>query len=286
MVAWVIVAVVGFAAGAFLVHAFHVRQPAPTSAVRAVEPPIVHPELTALAAASMFEVNRSLQSELARARQHVKQERGRAESLSTEARTDALTGLLNRRAFDENLAACMAQWRDQRLPVSLLLIDVDRFKQLNDQHGHPAGDAALEWLAKKVRQTVRESDLAARYGGEEFAVILPAVDAAEAVKLAERLREAIAAEPLVHSGKAIRLTASIGVATAMAHDSPTAITLRADHALYAAKQNGRNRSYLHSDGECLPVRNEVVRPSKIVAEWNVSGADATQAATFATNSRL
>lgn len=276
MIAWCIVAIGGFVAGVILVHALHVRRLAVPRTLPLDQPEsIVHPELTALAAASMFEVNRTLQSELARAREHAKHERGRAETLSTEARTDALTGLLNRRAFDESLAACLARWRrDQHLAVSLLLIDVDRFKQLNDQHGHPAGDAALQWLAKKVQQTIREGDLAARYGGEEFAVIMPATEPAGAVNLAERLREAIAAEPLTHADKTIALTVSIGLATVTAHDSPAAITLRADHALYAAKQNGRNRSYLHNGGACVPVRNELVPPARTVAERNVTSAEA------------
>lgn len=275
MIAWLIVAIGGFVAGAILVHALHVRRPTVTRILPPGGPePMVHPELTALAAASMFEVNRSLQGELARAREHAKEERGRAESLSTEARTDGLTGLLNRRAFDESLTVCLAQWRrQQHLPVSLLLIDVDRFKQLNDQHGHPAGDAALRWLAKKVRQTIREGELAARYGGEEFAVILPAAEIAEAANLAERLREAIAAEPLVHAGKTIHLTASIGLAMSIVHDSPASITLRADHALYAAKQNGRNRCYIHNGGDCVPVRNGTGRPRKTVVDWTVSGAE-------------
>lgn len=277
MIAWLMVAIVGFGAGAILVHALHVRRAAASGNLppNGTEP-IMHPELTALAAASMFEVNRTLQGELARAREHAKEERGRAESLSTEARTDALTDLLNRRAFDETLTVCLAQWRrQQHRPVSLLLIDVDRFKQLNDQHGHPAGDAALRWLAKKVRQTIREGELAARYGGEEFAVILPAVETAEAAILAERLREAISAEPLVHGDKTIHLTASIGLATSLVHDNPSSITVRADHALYAAKQNGRNRTYIHNGADCVPVRSDTVRPPRIVADWNVTAADAT-----------
>lgn len=269
MIAGVFLATGGFVLGAVLAHTYHARRAAPPVAALPCEPSRVeHPELTAAAAASMFEVSRSLQQELARARRDVRHERGKTQSLSAEARTDSLTGLPNRRAFDEHLAWWLDQWRRGRqTPVSLLLIDVDRFKQLNDRYGHPAGDAALRWLAKKARATVREVDVAARYGGEEFAVIMPGVAAAAAAVLAERLRAAIAAEPFTHAGATLQVTASIGLATSLGNDDPASLARRADEALYAAKQNGRNRCYRHDGRETIAVPPEVPPPQTAAGRY-------------------
>jgi diguanylate cyclase len=211
-----------------------------------------HAELAAAAAASMFKVSRSLQTELARARDEVGAERQKSQTLSTEARTDKLTGLPNRRVFDEELERSLDLWQATRQkPVSLMLIDVDHFKQLNDRYGHPAGDAALQWLARTARAQVGEAGLAARYGGEEFAVVMPGVKTADAINVAERLRAAIEAEPFHFDGLTLRITASVGLATSLADETPNSLIHRSDEALYAAKKNGRNRVYLHNDRECV-----------------------------------
>ena len=159
--------------------------------------------------------------------------------------TDGLTGLANRRHFDEVLAREGARARRDRRPLSLLMLDVDWFKLYNDQYGHPAGDVVLCQIARILLESVRRpGDLAARYGGEEFAVILPGLDASEAGVMAEHIRGRIEALAIAHvHGLAGRVTISIGVAEMDLDDAHAAATLvgQADAALYRAKAGGRNR---------------------------------------------
>ena len=154
------------------------------------------------------------------------------------ATTDGLTGLKNHRAFQERLAAECETARRHRTPLSLLLLDVDHFKQYNDTFGHPAGDAVLKQVARLLKETLRDCDFAARYGGEEFVVILPQTSQASAVKAAERCR--VLLESAAWDCRAV--TASFGVA-ALSLDNPDGDSLiaAADQALYAAKYNGRNQ---------------------------------------------
>ncbi len=154
------------------------------------------------------------------------------------ATTDGLTGLKNHRAFQERLAAECETARRHRTPLSLLLLDVDHFKQYNDAYGHPAGDAVLKQVAHLLTQTTRDCDFAGRYGGEEFVIILPQTSQSSAMKAAERCRLAI--EDAEWNCRAV--TASFGVAT-LSLDIPDSDSLlaAADRALYAAKYNGRNQ---------------------------------------------
>jgi diguanylate cyclase (GGDEF)-like protein len=148
------------------------------------------------------------------------------------AQTDGLTGLANRRAFDERLAAEAA-----RGPVTLVMVDLDHFKRLNDTHGHQAGDEVLREVARILRQTAPAGALPARYGGEELVLILPGTDLADGVAAAERLRAAIAG-----AGGPVPVTASLGVASAGRYGStPGELLAAADAALYEAKRAGRNR---------------------------------------------
>ncbi len=128
-------------------------------------------------------------------------------------------------------------------PVSLLMLDIDHFKRVNDTHGHQAGDAILKGLSGVLGQQARAIDRVCRYGGEEITVILPETDAVTASNIAERLRAAVEAQPFdVNRGAPIRITVSIGVATFPDQaDTPPALVTAADTALYAAKQGGRNR---------------------------------------------
>jgi diguanylate cyclase (GGDEF)-like protein/PAS domain S-box-containing protein len=159
------------------------------------------------------------------------------------ATTDYLTGLPNRRQFLDQLATEFA--RTKRFPgqqTSVLMLDIDLFKQVNDAHGHPGGDAALRHLARLMRETLRAVDTAGRLGGEEFAIILPGAGLTDAVTLAERLRVAVAKTNLMHDGKTISLTISVGIAMFDRRDANAdAALLRADKALYRAKKNGRDR---------------------------------------------
>jgi diguanylate cyclase (GGDEF)-like protein/PAS domain S-box-containing protein len=169
--------------------------------------------------------------------------------LSTLSLTDGLTGLSNRRAFDEALDREWTRtWREGS-QISLLLLDIDHFKEFNDQYGHQVGDDCLRAVAASLEGAVGATDILARYGGEEIAVILPSTDTAGAVEVAEKMRSAIEALRLTHEGRPEgggHVTASIGAATALARQggtisSPKSLLLAADTAMYKAKTGGRNR---------------------------------------------
>lgn len=168
------------------------------------------------------------------------------ERLAGEAYTDGLTGLYNRREFDARLAEEHQRARSRGKPMALMMIDIDRFKHINDDYGHLAGDAVLKILAEVLKQQFREVDVIARYGGEEFVAILPEIGSDTALQVAERVRCAIAAIPFpLAAGVAHGVTASIGVSYCTNCDaSPQEMVERADQALYSAKQSGRNRVVL------------------------------------------
>lgn len=157
------------------------------------------------------------------------------------ASTDGLTGLLNRRRFDEIALAEIDRAQRYGRPFSLLLVDLDHFKLVNDSFGHNAGDAVLRSAAQRVMASVRTTDVVARYGGEELAVLLPETDEVEALVVAERIRETIGGQPVEHEGREIVVTASVGGSEyASSDDSVARLIGRADAALYRAKQMGRN----------------------------------------------
>jgi diguanylate cyclase (GGDEF)-like protein len=167
---------------------------------------------------------------------------------------DALTGLSNRRAFDEALERAIAREDRQQGRFALLLMDIDHFKKLNDTYGHPAGDAALKNTAATLGQLLRKGDQAARYGGEEFAVILPGTDAAGAAQLAERVRQGVENARLVVAGARLEVTVSLGVALWPTDGRDAdALVEAADRGLYAAKQGGRNRVVAAADLAREPV---------------------------------
>ena len=160
------------------------------------------------------------------------------------ARTDGLTGLLNRRGFDESLAREWRRCHRNGKPLSLLMLDADHFKAYNDRFGHQAGDAVLRALSACILANIRRpGDVAARYGGEEFAVVLPDTDPAGATKIAEAVRAGVEALAIPHTASAATVTLSVGVSFATAGSGATADDLlaAADAALYASKAAGRNR---------------------------------------------
>ena len=161
-----------------------------------------------------------------------------------QARTDALTGLNNRGEFQRQLEDEVERSRRYNRPFSLLILDIDHFKNINDSYGHPAGDEVLRALAARLREQSRPVDQVARYGGEEFVVILTETAGEGALAVAERLRAAVADSAVaVTGGRTITVTISIGVATFPADaGSGTELIAAADAALYAAKQGGRNRT--------------------------------------------
>lgn len=163
--------------------------------------------------------------------------------LQKKATTDALTGLANRATFDDFAASSFATAKASPQPLAVLMIDVDKFKSVNDKFGHPAGDQVLRTLGKLVKTAARPQDLAARYGGEEMALILPGTNRATAAAIAESIRRAIAAKPVVAGTVTIPVTASIGVAVfepGLPFQQIAQLIKAADLSLYAAKHGGRN----------------------------------------------
>jgi diguanylate cyclase (GGDEF)-like protein len=168
------------------------------------------------------------------------------ERLRQLATQDSLTGAANRREFDELIEREVRRTNRSNTPLSLMMIDIDRFKQLNDLYGHPAGDQCLIRVVRAIRANAsRAGEVVARYGGEEFAVILPNADEQAALLRAEAVRNAVIGLEIEHPGSTYnqRLTVSVGLATRWPNSSDSAedLVCSADRALYQAKQDGRNR---------------------------------------------
>ena len=158
------------------------------------------------------------------------------------ARIDMLSNLANRRYFEESAAQELARAQRYGQPLCVMLIDIDRFKQINDTHGHAAGDAVIRAVAAVARAVVRDTDFVARIGGDEFSILLPGIGLAQAVAAAERLCERMATTPVEHGGHVLAFTVCVGVSQLVAGDTGAGSLLqRADQALYAAKQSGRNQ---------------------------------------------
>ncbi|PIO88707.1 MAG: hypothetical protein COS82_09490 [Zetaproteobacteria bacterium CG06_land_8_20_14_3_00_59_53] len=170
--------------------------------------------------------------------QEVDSLRSRLSESEREARSDPLTGLSNRR----ELEACFAKLGDES--ATLLMLDLDHFKKINDTHGHDVGDEVLTETGLRLANTIRGDDIVARIGGEEFVTVLKGVGGAAAGKIAEQIRLAVSAKPIATAAGELPVTASAGVATRQAGESIESCLKRADQALYAAKQHGRNRTNL------------------------------------------
>ncbi len=168
----------------------------------------------------------------------------RVSRLERESLTDALTGVHNRRYLDSQLGDELGLARRYGFPLAVIFLDIDHFKRVNDNHGHPVGDAVLKSFASALGEALRKTDLLARYGGEEFVVVSPHTDLAGATLVAQRLRQAVEALRLDAPGTpgALRITCSAGVAE-LTPNTPDAQQLldAADRNLYRAKQQGRNR---------------------------------------------
>lgn len=178
--------------------------------------------------------------------------RRQAEEQTQSSHQDALTGIANRRRFNEKLEQEFSHCQQEISPLSLLMLDIDYFRRYNDKFGRQQGDQCLSQIARKIKLSLRKpADLVARYGGEEFAVILPDTDSNNARKYAERLMVMIAELALPHptSDVSEQVTLSIGIATQDHHlaGDPTSLIMAADLALYRAKQQGRARIALHSN---------------------------------------
>jgi len=203
--------------------------------------------------AQIMQINERLQSRLSTTEDKLQQQTVQIESHIAEARTDPLTGLANRRAFDDELTRRIAEWQRKNTKFCLLMIDFDHFKRLNDRHGHPAGDRVLCGVAGVFEKTLREMDLACRIGGEEFAAILPSTTPVDARRAAERIRLAVASEKFDLERARLSVTISIGLTAIVPNDDSASLIQRADEALYTAKDAGRNCTFFHDGSDCQRV---------------------------------
>ena len=197
--------------------------------------------------ADLENTNASLRGELNVARQQLAQQMKDLEDAQDAALRDHLTGLPNRRALERRMADAFANLQTLGRGFSLLMLDLDHFKILNDTYGHPAGDAVLRLAARLMQDCCRGSDFVARYGGEEFSIIAVKANASGARLLAERVRERIEAASLRFEDNALDFTCSIGIAEATPDIAPDELVAEADRALYAAKESGRNTVLLASE---------------------------------------
>ncbi len=226
----------------------------------------------------IMQANRQLQERLDSAEEKLDEQTGQISSYLTEARTDGLTGLLNRRAFDKATDELFAEWTKKDQQFALGLIDIDHFKQINDTYGHPAGDAVLQHISKILQSELRDSFCIARYGGEEFAVLVKD-SAANIAAALDELRHTIGQVQVTHDSHVIAVTLSAGSAEIEAGDKIGKLVRRADEALYAAKLGGRNRVYLH-DGNICHLITKVASPpagQPVVSQPEESSADVAEA---------
>lgn len=190
----------------------------------------------------------ALQQTLKKMKHEVSTMQERTRILEEQVVRDPLTGIHNRRAFDARLEEEFHRFQRYGQVFSLLVIDVDRFKQVNDVYGHTTGDQCLKEITQRMATALRKSDFLARYGGEEFVVLLPGVPKEGALNVAEKLRLSVEKTRFLYQGERIPLTISVGVAQPQPNeDSPQHLFKRADDALYAAKKQGRNRVVMAED---------------------------------------
>ncbi|MBU6404145.1 MAG: GGDEF domain-containing protein [Proteobacteria bacterium] len=182
------------------------------------------------------------------------QARRERDAARNEAQRDPLTGVHNRRALMARIAEALTEARQQHAPLSLIFLDLDHFKAINDRHGHLIGDACLRILAERVQSELRPGDTLARWGGEEFVVLLPATALGEATLIGERIRRRVEADPFIASGVAVAITVSLGLSghTRATIESPEQLIEQADAALYRAKAAGRNRLIVHPAFAAVP----------------------------------
>ena len=173
------------------------------------------------------------------------------EQAHTESVTDSLTGIYNRKAFDRQIGELIEKNTVSKSPFSLLMMDIDNFKNINDIHGHQIGDRVIMTIVNKCRQPIRGEDFFARYGGEEFVIILPGASLKNAVKKANHICKSVASTRYRldddHDGQTLHVTISIGVSCHQKADTTTSVIQRADKALYTAKHAGKNCVYAEKD---------------------------------------
>jgi diguanylate cyclase len=193
--------------------------------------------------ASVLESNQKLEDDLVYARCRMEEQAEELDRARREAHTDALSGVANRKSFDEKLLLLLGALKRGGEPFVLILCDMDHFKWINDTHGHQAGDNVLRQFGQLLRKCVRDGDVVARYGGDEFALLLPKIELPTGLKIADRLRTEVTRTNfgLGSAAEEAAVTLSVGVAMARKGDTPESIIERADEGLYASKRGGRNQ---------------------------------------------
>jgi len=202
------------------------------------------------------QTNQSLEAHLRASKQEINHLQEDLETVRNESLTDPLTGLANRKYFDQMVERAVVEARSKDEQLSLLMTDVDHFKAFNDTYGHLTGDQVLRLVAQAVKQNVKGQDMAARYGGEEFAIILPKTSLQQALTVADHIRRAVASKELIKrsTGENLgRVTISVGAAMLRRQDAVQALIERADACLYAAKRHGRNLVVCETDPEVRPI---------------------------------
>lgn len=215
----------------------------------------------------MIEENQKLQEKLQNSSHELQQMRHDMQHLKQETMTDTLTGIPNRKAFDVELKLRATEALEKGRPLSLIMIDIDHFKIFNDTYGHPVGDQVLRLVARTLADGLGPMEILSRYGGEEFAVIVPAAKLKDAEKIANKLRERIAAKDIINqtkNEKLGRLSISLGVAQLQPGEALSHLVERGDHALYRAKAAGRNTVVSVEYDKALPI----VRHTDIVIDTN------------------
>jgi len=200
----------------------------------------------------MKQNNEALEQRLSASKEEINQLQEHLAVVRTESLTDPLTGLSNRKHFDERLAHAIDEAAERSEALSLVMVDIDHFKAFNDTWGHLTGDQVLRLVAMSLKQNVKGQDTAARYGGEEFGVILPNTVLRAGLTVADHVRRAVMSKELMKrsTGQNLgRVTISLGVATMHKGDTVQTLIARADACLYAAKRNGRNRVICETDPE-------------------------------------
>lgn len=227
-----------------------------------------NPDDVVAAITKLIAANHQMHERLNSAENKLHEQAQQLEESAAEARTDALTSLANRRAFDDAIHQAQTSFRDHGRPTTVMMIDVDHFKKFNDTHGHQAGDAVLRGVARVLRQSVSKTEIVARYGGEEFSIIFPGSNVVAATPAAERARAAIADSMFEFEGVTLRVTASTGLAEFRPGENGVLLVKRADEALYASKKAGRNCGHWHDGAESHPLAIPAVKtpaPVKVIA---------------------
>lgn len=216
---------------------------------------------------NIVSANKSLQTSLTTAEGRLQEQAEEIESHMSLSMTDPLTGLLNRRGLDEQLQSQIGARRRDGEAFSVLILDVDHFKQINDNYGHPVGDRMLVAVAQALRESLRLGDAVARYGGDEFAVLLPHTTLEEGIVVAHKLNAKVAGAAIEERGFLFTVSASSGLAMYAGAEDGKSLLERADTAMYAAKEAGRNCAYMHNGVECCPLPGQAPASTNQVPEF-------------------